>query len=109
MKFLTIPILIFAFSTGCVHRTPGPLTPTEVTVIFEAAQWGVQEAVSLEYLSTSDGRLFSDIVSTVQSVIAKNPSGAVAAGKAALSEAEMKLPVDSKLRPYIDGALALLH
>ena len=109
MKFLVASILAIALSTGCVHRTPGPLSPAEVMAIFDAAQWGVKEAVSLEYLSTQDGQLFSDIVTTAQAIVEKNPSGAVAAGKAALTEAEAKLPISSKLRFYIDAALSLLH
>ena len=101
-----IPFVLALSLTGCfrVHQ----LSPAEVLAIFDAAQFGVSEAVSLEYLTPADGQLFADVVATVQAAINQNPSAAIAAGKKAGADAEAKLQPDSKLRPYIDAALALL-
>lgn len=106
MKRLLLPSLLALSLTGCF--TPHHLSPAEVLAIFDAAQWGVKEAVTLEYLTPQDGQLFADVVATVQAAISQNPSAAIAAGKKAATDAEVKLPADSKLRPYIDAALALL-
>lgn len=100
------PIVLALSLTGCF--TTHQLSPAEVLAVFDAARWGVEEAVALEYLTPADGRLFADVVATVEAAVAKNPSAAIAAGRAAVQEAAVRLPADARLRPYLNAAALLL-
>lgn len=78
--------------------------------IVVAAEWGVEEAHSVEWLSDADYAQWRKIDATVRDVVAANPQTPRATAAAAVRAfMEHELAPDSRLRPYLAALLLALE
>lgn len=107
--FLTLALSLSA--CALYHRIiPAPTTAGQVLTILQDAQWGVEEAHTVLWLSDADYQTVStDLRAAIQAVQgAIDATSARQAARSTLQAVETLLPVGSKVRPYLDAAIGLL-
>lgn len=107
-------IIALAFTlSGCALVTSvksQPTTRAQVITILDDAHWGVSAAHDQLWISDSDYvTIEKDFQAATFAVIgAMDATSARQAAKSTLQAVEQLLPLDSRLRPYIDAAIVLL-
>ncbi len=94
-------VLILVATTGCasLRQANGSLN---YLALISDAQWGVLAACSQQWLNAESCTYATDALTLASTIVSRNQPGAVLAARQSLIDAEAKLPVDSRIRPFID-------
>lgn len=102
---LIICFALLLSSCAALHRPDGTVN---TSVILADARWGVLQACDELWLSTEQCAFASNLLSLADSIAAPNLKGSEVAVRGLIVQWEAKLPVESRLRPYLDAVIALL-
>lgn len=107
MKHVSLLVVFAVALSGCASLRHADGT-VNVPVVLADAQWGLAEACSVEWVPAVECTFGIDALTAAQAIAANDRPGFRAAVKQSLVDAEARLSADSRLRPYLDVAIALL-
>lgn len=88
---------------------PGGYTAAQVQTFLTDAKWGLDEGCSQQWVPADACTFGDDALNTAIAIVQKDVPNIEAAVKKSLQDSEVKLAVDSRLRPYLDWVIAILH
>ena len=100
--FLTLSLL------SIVSCSSIQIKPLSLEALLNDFQWSISAACSQEYLTVDVCKFGEDALLLARGVITKDVHASEVAVRQSLLDSEAKLPVDSKLRPYLNVLIALL-
>jgi hypothetical protein len=106
-KIISLTLLTFLLFgiAGCSTLQPIPHDPQSLLNDF---QWSISAACSEQWLTTEQCLYGTDVLLLARGFVTKDIHTSEVAIRKSLIDSELKLPSDSKLRPYLDVLIQLL-
>lgn len=98
-------VLLTSLGCASLRNADGTLN---VVQILDDASWGLAAGCSQQWVPADACVFGQDAFALARGAALRNRQTAVLAARQALLDAEAKLPANSRLRPYLDSAIALL-
>jgi hypothetical protein len=105
LRKIAVFIFLLLTSTGCATLQTKPI---DLQALLNDFQWSISAACSQEYLPVDVCTFGTDALLLARGFITKDIHASEVAVRQSLIDSELKLPSDSRLRPYLDVLIAIL-